>query len=67
MLNTWGGIREGSGRPCISWDDKRVFLSTTVNPSTKAFLVQERRRNRLTLGRILDAMVEAVQEIRLQR
>ena len=62
-MASWGGFRANAGRKnAKNGEKKRVHLSTTVEPSTKAFLQGLLRRSGLNQGEAVDLLLQLAQE-----
>lgn len=51
-----GGKRDGSGRPSINREDKRVQISISVSPDTMR-RVQELREQGVKVGQVVDELI----------
>lgn len=53
-----GGARAGAGRKAVSPENKRVQLGARVTPAVKEWLEAEAKRQGLSLGLIIEKLVE---------
>lgn len=57
-----GGKRAGSGRPAVAEHEKRVQLSLSVSPKTKLWMQDQAREQGVTMGTILEVLIDSFEK-----